>query len=185
MPQVEVGKQVNEVEGHEREAEHDAYPFLTSFAWKTRENNGFSRDSPVLFFRRFPSRGLAAPSSNFINSRLEAKSTPPPPSSSSLLDVVGSQSPEQEQTTPSQAPRRAPCPGILPPPSDVPAVVSLPSRRGVVLVVGEGVRAAWGASPSVPRPRGSFLRIPAFFRDVPVLLVKPVWILRLHGDHRL
>lgn len=32
MSQVKVGKQVNEVEGHERKAEDDADPFLTSFA---------------------------------------------------------------------------------------------------------------------------------------------------------
>lgn len=34
MSQVKVGKQVNEVEGHERKAEDDADPFLTSFAWR-------------------------------------------------------------------------------------------------------------------------------------------------------
>lgn len=34
MPQVEIGKEVNEVEGHEREAEDNTDPFLTSFALK-------------------------------------------------------------------------------------------------------------------------------------------------------
>ena len=34
MPQMEIGKEVNETEGHEREAEDDTDQFLTSFAWK-------------------------------------------------------------------------------------------------------------------------------------------------------
>lgn len=32
MSQMEIGKKVNKVEGHERKAEDDTYPFLTSFA---------------------------------------------------------------------------------------------------------------------------------------------------------
>lgn len=36
MSQMEIGKKVNEVEGHERKAEDDADPFLTSFAYKRR-----------------------------------------------------------------------------------------------------------------------------------------------------
>lgn len=36
MSQVEIGKKVNEIEGHEREAEDDTYPFLTSFALKKK-----------------------------------------------------------------------------------------------------------------------------------------------------
>lgn len=32
MSQMEIGKEVNEIEGHEREAEDNTYPFLTSFA---------------------------------------------------------------------------------------------------------------------------------------------------------
>lgn len=38
VAQVEVGKQVNEVEGHEREAEDDAQPLLESFAWGRQKN---------------------------------------------------------------------------------------------------------------------------------------------------
>lgn len=38
MPQVEIGKEVNEIEGHEREAEDNTYPFLTSFALKKKQN---------------------------------------------------------------------------------------------------------------------------------------------------
>lgn len=34
MSQMEIGKEVNEIEGHEREAEDNTYPFLTSFAWR-------------------------------------------------------------------------------------------------------------------------------------------------------
>lgn len=39
MPQVEIGKQVNEIEGHEREAEDNTYPFLTSFALKEKKKH--------------------------------------------------------------------------------------------------------------------------------------------------
>lgn len=39
MSQVEIGKKVNEIEGHEREAEDDTYPFLTSFALKEKHHD--------------------------------------------------------------------------------------------------------------------------------------------------
>lgn len=34
MSQVEIGKEVNEIEGQQREAEDNTYPFLASFALK-------------------------------------------------------------------------------------------------------------------------------------------------------
>lgn len=37
MSLMEIGKEVNEVEGHEREAEDDTDPFLTSFALKNKK----------------------------------------------------------------------------------------------------------------------------------------------------
>lgn len=39
MSQVEIGKKVNEIEGHDREAEDDTYPFLTSFALKEKHHD--------------------------------------------------------------------------------------------------------------------------------------------------
>lgn len=38
MSQVEIGKKVNEIEGHEREAEEDRQPLLKSFALKEGKN---------------------------------------------------------------------------------------------------------------------------------------------------
>lgn len=54
MAQVEVGKQVNEVEGHEGKAEDDAHPFLTSFAWERQKNhhNPGQRRVPLHHFLR-------------------------------------------------------------------------------------------------------------------------------------
>lgn len=60
MSLVEIGKEVNEVEGHEREAEDDTDPFLTSFALKNKKQelfsdkfyhfcSVFSADIPVMF----------------------------------------------------------------------------------------------------------------------------------------
>lgn len=91
MAQVEVGKQVNEVEGHEREAEDDAQPFLESFAWEKTEKSRLEEKklradgagSPRLFDpfpashgqnRRQQTRcctqvGLDVPPSHFINKR--------------------------------------------------------------------------------------------------------------------
>lgn len=37
MSQMEIGKKVNKVESHEREAEDDADPFLTPFACQTKQ----------------------------------------------------------------------------------------------------------------------------------------------------
>lgn len=39
MSQMEIGKKVNEIEGHEREAEDDTYPLLTSFALKEKHHD--------------------------------------------------------------------------------------------------------------------------------------------------
>lgn len=38
MSRVEIGKKVNEIEGHEREAEDDTEPFLKSFALKEKQS---------------------------------------------------------------------------------------------------------------------------------------------------
>lgn len=48
MSQVEIGKKVNEIEGHEREAEEDTDPFLTSFALKKNRSRHVSIDLAVL-----------------------------------------------------------------------------------------------------------------------------------------
>lgn len=38
MSQVEIGKKVNKIEGHEREAKEDTYPFLTAFALRKEKH---------------------------------------------------------------------------------------------------------------------------------------------------
>lgn len=53
MSQVEIGKKVNKIEGHEREAKEDTYPFLTAFALrkekhKDRCENFLIKFSPVI-----------------------------------------------------------------------------------------------------------------------------------------
>lgn len=39
MTQVEVNKEVTKIEGHEREAEDNTYPFLTSFSCGDKQTN--------------------------------------------------------------------------------------------------------------------------------------------------
>lgn len=58
MAQVEVGKQVNEVEGHEREAEDDAQPFLESFAWERQKIHIRRKNSMESARRGFSTRFL-------------------------------------------------------------------------------------------------------------------------------
>lgn len=48
MSQVEIGKEVNEIEGHEREAEADTYPFLTSFALKIEKRKKKTDNTSII-----------------------------------------------------------------------------------------------------------------------------------------